>query len=97
MAVYVDEAIWPFGRMVMCHMLADGLDELHGMADRLGLKREWFQHKPGKTPHYDLSKAVRGVAVVYGAVEIDRKKTAEIMEWWRRKQVAEYYADLDNY
>lgn len=91
MAVYVDAAVWPFGRMVMCHMLADSLEELHDMAGKLGLKRKWFQHKPGNTPHYDLSKSVRAKAVALGAVEIDRKKTAQLVDWWRWKQILDTY------
>ena len=92
MAVYVDAAVNPFGRMVMCHMLADSLDELHSMADKLGLKRKWFQHTgKKKTPHYDLCKAVRAKAVALGAVEIDRRKAAELMEWWRVKQMLDEY------
>lgn len=42
MAVYVDPAQHPFGRMIMCHMWADTLDELLAMADRIGVQRKWL-------------------------------------------------------
>lgn len=68
--VYVDAAIWPYGRMVMCHMLADREEDLHAMADRIGVARRWFQNK--RYPHYDICKAKRALAVEFGAIEIDR-------------------------
>jgi hypothetical protein len=43
MAVYVDDMEASFGRMVMCHMWADTLDELLAMADRIGIQRRWMQ------------------------------------------------------
>lgn len=71
MAVYVDASSYRVGRMMMCHMAADTLDELHAMADRLGVKR-WFQSKPG-APHYDICKANRAKAIRFGAVEVSRR------------------------
>jgi len=35
MSVYVDECVYPLGRMMMCHMLADTLDELHTLRCKL--------------------------------------------------------------
>ncbi len=68
--VYVDAAVWPYGRMLMCHMVADNLEALHAMADKLGIARRWFQNKPGRVPHYDLCKAKRAKAIKLGAVEV---------------------------
>jgi hypothetical protein len=51
-------------------MMTDGdLSELHEMADRIGLKQEWFQDHPAH-PHYDLSNKKRKLAVKHGAVEV---------------------------
>lgn len=52
MAIYVDDMKAGYGRMVMCHMLADSEDELHAMADRIGVARRWHQ-RPG-TPFSHL-------------------------------------------
>lgn len=62
MPVYVDEARNRFGRMLMCHMLADTPAELHAMADRIGVKRKWFQ-RDASTPHYDICQSKRALAV----------------------------------
>jgi hypothetical protein len=40
------------------------------MADKVGMKREWFQNKT-HFPHYDLQPAKRKLAVKYGAIEVD--------------------------
>jgi len=69
MSVYVDRAMFPFRGQLYCHMRADTLDELHIMADNIGLKREWFQDKPGRE-HYDLSPSKRKLAVELGAKEV---------------------------
>jgi len=80
-SVYVDKAKNKFGRMIMCHMMADTVKELHQMAGKLGLKREWFQSE--STPHYDICKSNREKAIKLGAVIADRKKVVELIRVYR--------------
>lgn len=70
--IYVDDAFIPFGRMKMCHMVSDtSVEELHTFAEKIGMKREWFQDK--KIPHYDISMGKRELAIKLGAVEVDTR------------------------
>lgn len=76
MSVYVGEPVWPYGRMKMCHMMADTLDELHAMADRIGVDRKHYQDHT-KYKHYDIAKSKRRLAVEAGAIEVtDRELIA---------------------
>lgn len=77
MTVYVDDMRASYGRMVMCHMLADTDAELHAMAARIGVARRWWQ-SPEKTSgsHYDIALSKRAQAVAAGAVEITLKQAA---------------------
>jgi len=77
MAVYVDASSNRYGRMIMCHMLADTLQELHAMADKIGVQRKWFQEK--NVPHYDICKAKRALAVKFGAQEVKPGKILELI------------------
>lgn len=79
MTVYVDDMRAKFGRMVMCHMIADTDEELHAMADRIGVARKWFQ-KPGtERRHYDIALSKRALAVAAGAVEITWRQTGAMV------------------
>lgn len=87
MSVYVDDAFsgdwgkWTGGG----HMQADSLDELHAFAARLGLKRSWFQTKPGRPDHdhYDLTRGKRARAIALGAVDETWRDAAERRKAWR--------------
>lgn len=69
MAVYVDDMRARFRRMLMCHMIADTEEELHALADRIGVARRWYQGD-----HYDICLAKRTLAVRYGAREISARQ-----------------------
>ncbi|WP_350334563.1 DUF4031 domain-containing protein [Coralliovum pocilloporae] len=83
MTVYVDRARHPFKGMIMCHMLADTEEELHQMARRLGMKREWFQ--PKSSPHYDIDENRRAKALEMGAQEISRRDLVDLIRRIRRE------------
>ncbi len=68
-----------------CHMYADTPEELHAIAARLGLRREWFQDD-ARLPHYDLVEPQRAQAVELGAVEVAKRHTAETIR--RRRRLA---------
>jgi hypothetical protein len=79
-SVYVDRAKNGFGRMVMCHMIGDTLDELHAMADTIGVARRWFQSSPPASfPHYDIAQSKRALAIAAGAVDVDARTLVEHM------------------
>lgn len=61
----------------MCHMMADTLEELHDMADKIGMERRWFQNQ--RVPHYDIRTGLRCLAIRHGAIEMNRKKTVELI------------------
>lgn len=63
----------------MCHMVADTLDELHAMADRIGIARRWFQNHTGR-PHYDICKAKRALAVEAGAIEVGPRELVAVLK-----------------
>lgn len=77
MTVYVDKAIWSLGRMKMCHMISDSEDELHSMADKIGVARKHYQVN-SRYRHYDVCKSKRELAVKFGAKEISSKELVKI-------------------
>lgn len=74
MPVYIDHVQIPFRGMIMSHMTADTLAELHAMSDALGMKRGWFQIPPKASyPHYDVNEEHRDVAIAMGAFSVGRR------------------------
>jgi hypothetical protein len=52
-----------------CHLLADTREELHEMADALGVPERFFQDHPWRW-HHDLPEQLRARAVELGAREV---------------------------
>lgn len=84
MAVYVDNFYEltgrNFGRMKMCHMIADTTDELVAMVDAIGVQRKWIQHPGTLNEHFDICLSYRKRAVALGAIEINVRDYAREIE-----------------
>lgn len=69
MPVFVDDmykaAMGRFRHMKMSHMVATDVEELHAMAERIGVARRWFQGD-----HYDVAMSKRAAAIAAGAVPV---------------------------
>jgi hypothetical protein len=83
MTVYVDDMyqhpMGSFGRMKMSHMIADTENELHAMADKIGVQRKWYQGD-----HYDIALSRRVLAMAVGAQEITLRQCAFMAVYRRR-------------
>ena len=72
--IYIGTREYKYGRMLMSHMISDeSLEELHEMADSIGINRKWFQDKPNR-PHYDISKAKKQLAIKLGATIVAERE-----------------------
>lgn len=94
MTVYVDDVRHSFGRMVMCHLWADTLEELLDMVDKVGVQRKWIQghptlsfgkHRNASWVHFDISLAKKALAIRNGAVLTDRYGPTEFTSKQRLK------------
>lgn len=74
--VYVDTMRADYGRMVMCHMLADSTAELLEMADKIGVRRMWIQEAGTHREHFDISLSKRELAIRHGAREVSWRDVA---------------------
>lgn len=75
--VYVDNMRAGYGRMIMCHMIADSTEELLAMADRIGVQRKWLQKANTPEEHFDIAQVKRAAAVRAGAQEITMRELAQ--------------------
>jgi hypothetical protein len=87
MAVYVDDMEAKYGRMIMCHMLADTDAELHQMAQSIGVARRWHQSAGTPRSHYDICKSKRALALTLGAQSITIRQAAQLTAQKRQEGV----------
>lgn len=75
--VYVDDSnISKHGRGWF-HLTADGLDELHAFAARIGLRANAF-HRGARHPHYDITASQRLNALRSGARPVSPREVVRI-------------------
>lgn len=63
-----DDSPQCFRNKPSCHMYADSEAELHVFAEKIGLKKSWFQRNR-TVNHYDLTPSKRVLAIRAGALE----------------------------
>ena len=78
MGVYVDDMNAKYGRMIMNHMIADSDEELHAMADTIGVDRKWHQAPPKHRSHYDIALVKKELAIAAGAIQITWRQTSQM-------------------
>jgi hypothetical protein len=71
MSVYVDDMNAPFGRMLMCHLIADSREELLAMVDKIGVHRKWIQDAGTRWEHFDIALSKKKLAIAAGAIEVE--------------------------
>jgi hypothetical protein len=62
-----------------CHLLADTREDLHAMADALGVPQRFFQDHPWRW-HHDLPEALRSRAVALGAHEVTMHEVGALLK-----------------
>jgi hypothetical protein len=79
--VIIDSYNAKFGRMIMCHMMADTHEELLEMADKIGVQRQWLQYPGSCKEHFDICLAKKKIAIEkFGAKEVGNKEIVELMK-----------------
>ena len=88
MTVYVDDMhLYPIGNyrgMKMSHMIADSDEELHEMAQKIGIDKKWWQKPPKHQSHYDIAMAKREQAIALGGIPITMRQCSAMC---RRRRV----------
>lgn len=77
--VYIDNFNAPFGRMKMCHLIADTTDELLAMCKKIGVQAKWIQHKGTSNEHFDICLSKKAIAIQFGAIEINFRDYAKMV------------------
>lgn len=78
--VIIDKMNAPFGRMTMCHMMADTTEELLAMADKIGVQRKWIQEAGTPREHFDICLSKKRLALAAGAKEVGWREIVDLMK-----------------
>ena len=76
--VYVDDFNAPFGRMLMCHLVADTTGELLAMVDKIGVNRKWIQYPGTDKEHFDICLSKKKLAIKHGAKQVTARELVKI-------------------
>lgn len=68
--VYIDNMNARYGRLLLCHMIADTTEELLQMAGAIGVNRKWIQDKGTYKEHFDVCQSKKAKAIQFGAKEV---------------------------
>ncbi len=84
--VYVDNVNIKYRNMIMNHLIADTIEELHLFVDKINVDRKHFQ-KNASFPHYDICLSKKKLAIKYGAIELKtRRETANKLKQLRETE-----------
>lgn len=87
MPVYIDDYNAPYGRMIMCHMMADTHQELVNMAVHIGIHTKWIQKEGTIYEHFDVCLQMKQRAIKLGAVQMTAKEMVKKLIMDRRSSV----------
>ena len=79
MSVYVDDMNASYGRMKMCHMMADSTQELLDMATVIGVDHKWIQAKGTYKEHFDIAKSKKALAIENGAIAVTQRDIGKML------------------
>jgi hypothetical protein len=77
MPVFVDDAAICYRGKARYHLAADSVEELHGFALQIGIRRCWFHR--GRFLHYDVTGEQRDRAIAAGARAVTSRELVRHM------------------
>lgn len=77
--VYVDNYKVGYGRMTMCHMIADSQPELFEMVDKIGVQRKWIEDIGTNREHFNICLSKKKKAIEFGAKEVNMRELIIIL------------------
>lgn len=80
--IVIDTPLFPYKGKLYCHLMSDcnNKKELHTFAEKIGVKKCWYELSASGVPHYDLNEQQHKIAIEAGAKHItDRRELAELL------------------